>query len=724
MKIYNSRLGRLGNAIFRYFASSLFCIIYDYKITYTKKEVNMIFNDQLFIVWMENILADSIPIIPLNNYEFYGYYQHDQIYIKFKNELLSWMNNNLDDRIYTDGNDENTNNYNYNAIYYSVRELIIPPPDLIYHDIVIHIRLEDFIENNYIINPNSIIKLLKDLNKNKICIVVNKLKTDLEIKYIDYIKNNINIELIIQSGTVIEDFHVMKNAKILICSFSTLSWCAAFMSTTITTLYFPNKNKELHETFSKPIENTILYNYNICSKIELEKILSNKSSDTRLDYLSNKLLNYLKDIKNGIYIEVGAYDGIIQSNTQFLEDYYNWTGILIEPNPYIFDKLIVNRPNNININKSMVSDTYDNTTITGYFNNGLISSINKIYNLQNLQLVTTHATTLNKILETHNLNSVDLLSIDTSGYEYEVLKGLNLIKHHPTYIFIEIIEQLKENIFNLLIKNNYKLVENITNYNKIDNPHWDGSHNDYLFKYDSLFDIVIPCGPNDKNKLNSIIEYTKKNIIGYRNIYIITHNINIIQDDCIIIDENIFPFNLKTISIYLGKNERIGWYLQQLLKLYASFVIPNILNNYLVIDCDTYFLKPTSFFSNSLPLYNFSNENHTPYFEHMYKLHPTLKKTNLNKSGICHHMIFQKNIINNLFILVEKLHKKKFYEIFLESINKKDILGSGASEYEIYFNYLQIYHNNKFIIRELYWTNSKNLLLENNFDYISCHWYL
>jgi hypothetical protein len=40
------------------------------------------------------------------------------------------------------------------------------------------------------------------------------------------------------------------------------------------------------------------------------------------------------------------------------------------------------------------------------------------------------------------------------------------------------------------------------------------------------------------------------------------------------------------------KQNRNGWYLQQLLKLYASFVIKDLLNDYLVIDADVYFLKP------------------------------------------------------------------------------------------------------------------------------------
>ena len=237
-----------------------------------------------------------------------------------------------------------------------------------------------------------------------------------------------------------------------------------------------------------------------------------------------------------------------------------------------------------------------------------------------------------------------------------------------------------------------------------------------------LFDIIIPLGPNDLSIVKEMINYTKKNIVGYRNIYIVSYDSSLYFDDCIIINENIFPFSKKILENYIGNNDRVGWYLQQLIKLYSGFYIKNILDNYLVIDSDTYFLKPTTFFKNNLPLYNIGTEYNIPYFQHMNKLHPSLNKVT-NYSGICHHMLFQKNILYDLFILVENYHKTKFYIAFLNCINQHDILGSGASEYEIYFNYLHIYHKNKFIIRQLEWTNTNNLCLNSDYDYISYHWY-
>lgn len=238
-----------------------------------------------------------------------------------------------------------------------------------------------------------------------------------------------------------------------------------------------------------------------------------------------------------------------------------------------------------------------------------------------------------------------------------------------------------------------------------------------------LFDIVIPVGPNDESVLNDMIEHTKKNIIGYRNIYLVSYNPSIIIDDCITINENIFPFNKVTIGNIIGNNDRVGWYLQQLIKLYSGFIINDLLENYLVIDSDTYFMRPTSFFSNQLPLYNPGTEYHVPYFNHMNKLHSTLTKKTRD-SGISHHMMFQQKFMKELFTLVEGYHNIQFWKAFLICIDKKDILASGASEYEIYFNFLHIYHKDEFIVRSLKWENVNRLTDRNDIDYISCHWYM
>ena len=99
----------------------------------------------------------------------------------------------------------------------------------------------------------------------------------------------------------------------------------------------------------------------------------------------------------------------------------------------------------------------------------------------NKNLVSVKAITLDKILDEYCNCNIDFLSLDAEGYEFEILKGLNLNKYRPNYMLIEIYTKKYDTIVKYLEDNNYKLHSNLSNYNKIDRPKWDGSHNDYLF---------------------------------------------------------------------------------------------------------------------------------------------------------------------------------------------------------------------------------------------------
>ena len=247
---------------------------------------------------------------------------------------------------------------------------------------------------------------------------------------------------------------------------------------------------------------------------------------------------------------------------------------------------------------------------------------------------------------------------------------------------------------------------------------------EYIYELisNNLFDIVITIGPNDKDIIYKQIEFTKKNIIGYRNIYLISYDPNIIIDGCITINENSFPFSLETVSKIHGSLDRNGWYLQQLLKLYALLIIPDILDKCLVIDADTFFLKPTKFIKNNKCLYNFGDEYHIPYFIHMLKLDEDLVKVYQNISGICHHMMFEKKYIIEIINKIEEKHNDKFYNIFLKLVI--DVNHSGASEYEIYFNYMLKNYRNNVDIRQLKWCNTSIFNADADYDYISYHWYM
>ena len=130
-----------------------------------------------------------------------------------------------------------------------------------------------------------------------------------------------------------------------------------------------------------------------------------------------------------------------------------------------------------------MSNNYTRNTAKGNFgNNSLMASIDgKRQNGFDNSSIEIQVSTLEKILDEVNVKNIDLLSLDVEGYELEVLQGLNFNKYRPTYLLIEIYINQMNDIHNYLTENNYKLICNFSNYNKNDNPGWDGTHNDYLF---------------------------------------------------------------------------------------------------------------------------------------------------------------------------------------------------------------------------------------------------
>lgn len=254
-----------------------------------------------------------------------------------------------------------------------------------------------------------------------------------------------------------------------------------------------------------------------------------------------------------------------------------------------------------------------------------------------------------------------------------------------------------------------------------------------------IIDVVMPTVIKDIDTLLLAINGCLNHVIGIRNIYIVCKEdinyklsrdmfIKFTNDSIKFINENIFPFTLDDVAKFHTKNIRNGWYYQQLLKLYAYKVIDGISENILIVDSDTVFLKDIKFIDNGVALYGVGKEYNIPYFTHMKELHPSLSKLypeKLELSGICHHMLFQKYVLDEIFEIVEKYHKCSFWEAFLKCVDKITYLGSGASEYEIYFNYVLSKHGDKAKIRKLNWCNITVLpnYEHSCYDYVSSHAY-
>lgn len=240
------------------------------------------------------------------------------------------------------------------------------------------------------------------------------------------------------------------------------------------------------------------------------------------------------------------------------------------------------------------------------------------------------------------------------------------------------------------------------------------------------FDVVLPVGPNEIEIIEDVIKLVKNNVLGYNKIYLLTHDETLNVDDCITINEKIFPFNKEDIAKIVGQSPRISWVYQQLLKMYAVNVLPDCSENILILDSDVFLIKPLNFMDDDKPIFTMGYERTMQYHLHSQRLHPSLVRFYDQYSGISHHMLFNRIYMNQLFDLIEMYHNDSFFNVFLKSIDNSNILDLKCSEYEIYFSFMCVYHPNSYIIRELKWDNVhyiNDYVLE-NYDYASVPKYL
>tara|TARA_Y100000310_G_scaffold87037_1_gene83930 strand:- start:963 stop:1703 length:741 start_codon:yes stop_codon:yes gene_type:complete len=208
---------------------------------------------------------------------------------------------------------------------------------------------------------------------------------------------------------------------------------------------------------------------------------------------------YLKNIKNGFYIECGAANGINQSNTAALNLHYGWTGLLVEANPFQYQNILKHRYGCKVANCALVSHEYKEEYIEGFFGANplclqgpmtedeiktfqldLDSHHKEIEDCMCAQIKTNHnydkerhgnptktlevaAKTLDWVLNSQGIKKADFFSLDVEGYELEVLKGWSPRKYPIKYVLIEgrFIPEAKSPINKYMEQNNYQFEEHV-----------------------------------------------------------------------------------------------------------------------------------------------------------------------------------------------------------------------------------------------------------------------
>lgn len=180
-----------------------------------------------------------------------------------------------------------------------------------------------------------------------------------------------------------------------------------------------------------------------------------------------------KGYKFGIFVDVGAHDGKTYNNTLYFENNNKWQGYNIEPIKSVFNKLVINRPNSININCAInnsdgISDFILNTGYTEMISGLKDTYDNRHFHRLNLELceyggtsniIKVNTKKLSTIFDEYNVKYINYLSIDTEGSEFNVIQSIDFDK-----VFIDIIQfennyqDITKKIIKFLIEKNYEIL--------------------------------------------------------------------------------------------------------------------------------------------------------------------------------------------------------------------------------------------------------------------------
>ena len=220
-------------------------------------------------------------------------------------------------------------------------------------------------------------------------------------------------------------------------------------------------------------------------------------------------------------------------------------------------------------------------------------------------------------------------------------------------------------------------------------------------------DIIIPASFKDVQNLKIVMTNALKFIKHPINkIYVVAPSnpqiIKICEDEGgIFVDEEfVLPFKRKSIKYVVDNEDRSGWLFQQLLKLNADTIAE--MDNYLILDADTIFIKPKIFHHAGKTIFDFSEERHDPYHTVYEKI--LKNKTKSELSFVTHYMLFNKTYLQNLKSEIESIHLKLWTEVILENVDYTN--KSGFSEYEMYGNFVLAKYSKK--IKKEYWFNTVN----------------
>ena len=220
------------------------------------------------------------------------------------------------------------------------------------------------------------------------------------------------------------------------------------------------KEKLFHKIHHNSLLRNI-YNSSIFQKIYFRGKVSYAQSGE--DLILNQIF---KGVKKGFYIDIGANNPFVNSNTYFFYK-KGWKGINIDALPKSMNSFNLFRKRDINLeiaisNNESVLKYYMYSS--SFYNTFCKETAEMLKNKNYTKLVETReikSQKLSDVLDKLRIDTIDFMTIDVEGLDLNVLKSNNWKKYNPNVIITELwstdLDNLKNNgVYIFLINNGYR----------------------------------------------------------------------------------------------------------------------------------------------------------------------------------------------------------------------------------------------------------------------------
>ena len=171
--------------------------------------------------------------------------------------------------------------------------------------------------------------------------------------------------------------------------------------------------------------------------------------------------DFFNDRKDGFFVDVGANDYKVTSNTYYLDTVLNWKGLAVEPQRQFEADYVKYRPRTKFLSFFVSDESNQLARMYVLKKNTLLASGNEGFTEQlgeKAKAIEVPTITMNDLLDSEGVKTFDFLSMDIETWEPKALAGFDIERFRPALVCIEAHPQVRQQILDYFASHHYRVV--------------------------------------------------------------------------------------------------------------------------------------------------------------------------------------------------------------------------------------------------------------------------